>query len=59
MKVMTHPKELSRENIRLWLETFVKKLKRSSTRNDLDRLILSAERINLNIDDTMKNHKQK
>ena len=44
MKVNTHPKELTREAVEKWLENFKKKLKRTTSRDDLDRLILSVER---------------
>ena len=43
MRVTTHPKVLSRRKIKKWLKGFVKKLKRETTRGDLDRLILSVE----------------
>ena len=38
------PKELSRENVEKWLTEFTKKLKRTTTRTELDRLILSIDR---------------
>ena len=43
-RVTTHPKELTREAVKEWLEGFKKKLKRTTSRDDLDRLILSVER---------------
>ena len=39
-----HPRELSRYAVEKWLEDFKKKLKRTTSRDDLDRLILSVER---------------
>ena len=44
MEVTTHPEELSRECINKWLDNFKKKLRRTTTRDDLDRLILSLDR---------------
>ena len=43
-KVTGHPKELTKEVIKNWLDGFHKRLKRTTTRDDLDRLILSVER---------------
>ena len=45
MQISTHPKELTRESVKNWLQTFQKKLKRTTSRDDLDRLILSVERM--------------
>ena len=44
MKILTHPKELTRENLQKWRKEFVKKIGRTTTRTDLDRLILAVER---------------
>ena len=44
MKILTHPKELTRENLGKWRKEFVKKIGRTTTRTDLDRLILAIER---------------
>ena len=44
IKIKTHPKELTRENLEKWRKEFVKKVKRTTTRTDLDRLILAVER---------------
>ena len=44
MLVPTHPKELSREAVEKWLKGFKMKLKRTTNRDALDRLILSVER---------------
>ena len=44
MKIETHPKELTRENLEKWRKEFVKKIGRTTTRSDLDRLILAVER---------------
>ena len=43
-KVTRHPEELMREVIKEWLDGFHKRLKRTTTRDDFDRLILSVER---------------
>ena len=42
--MINQPKELSRENLKKWGENFVKKVKRTTTRTELDRLILAVER---------------
>ena len=44
MKILTHPKELTRDNLEKWRKEFVKKIGRTTTRTDLDRLILAVER---------------
>ena len=44
MRISTHPKELSRENLEEWRKEFVEKVKRTTTRTDSDRLILAVER---------------
>jgi hypothetical protein len=44
MEISTHPRELTRENLEEWRKEFVKKLKRTTTRRDLDRLILAVDR---------------
>ena len=44
MKILTHPKELTRDNLEKWRKEFVKKMKRTTTRTDLDRLILAVDR---------------
>ena len=49
MKI-TQPKELSRENLEKWGENFVKNVKRTTTRTELDRLILAVERRQFNYD---------
>ena len=43
MKI-TQPRELTRENVEKWGENFVKNVKRTTTRTELDRLILAVER---------------
>ena len=44
MKIITHPRELTRKNLEKWRKEFVKKLKRTTTRTDSDRLILAVDR---------------
>ena len=44
MHVSTHPKELTGKAVKKWVKEFKTKLKRTTSRNDLDRLILSVER---------------
>jgi hypothetical protein len=44
MEILTHPRELTRKNLEKWRNEFVKKLARTTTRTDLDRLILAVER---------------
>jgi hypothetical protein len=55
MKILTHPRELTRENLEEWRKIFVIKIGRTTTRTDLDlgskseihslsRLILAVER---------------
>jgi hypothetical protein len=44
MEILTDPRELTREKMEEWREEFVKKVKRSTTRTDLDRLILAVDR---------------
>ena len=44
MEISTHPRELTRENLEIWRKEFVKKLARTTTRTDLDRLIVAVER---------------
>ena len=45
MKMITsHPRELTKENLDKWLEEFLKKTKRTTSRTQLDRLILAVER---------------
>jgi hypothetical protein len=44
MEILTHPKELTRENLEEWRKEFVKKIGRTTTRTDLDRLLLAVER---------------
>ena len=41
---ITQPIQLSRENLEKWGENFVKKVERTTTRTELDRLILAVER---------------
>ena len=42
--MINQPRELSRENLEKWGENFVKNVKRTTTRTELDRLILAVER---------------
>ena len=44
MEITTHPKELTRANLEIWTENFVKKLRRRTERTDVARLISSVER---------------
>ena len=44
MKIISHPRELTKENLDKWLEEFLKKIKRTTSRTQLDRLILAVER---------------
>jgi hypothetical protein len=44
MKIKTHPRELTRNNLEKWRKEFFKKVKRTTTRTDLDRLILAVDR---------------
>merc|ERR1712176_370603 len=44
MRIETHPEQLSRANLEIWRKDFVKKLKRTTTRTDQDRLILAIDR---------------
>ena len=44
MKILTHPRELTREKLEEWGKEFVKKIGRTTTRTDSDRLILAVER---------------
>jgi hypothetical protein len=44
MKISTHPEVLTRENLEEWRKEFVKKMKRTTTRTDSDRLILAVDR---------------
>ena len=53
MKI-THPSELTRENVEKWGENFVKKAKRTTTRTELDRLILAVERRQFKDDDVAR-----
>ena len=39
-----HPRELTRKNLEIWRKEFVKKLARTTTRTDSERLILAVER---------------
>ena len=51
MEVLSHPEELTRDSIETWLEPFLKTLKRETSRDDLDRLILSIERMDFDDED--------
>jgi hypothetical protein len=44
MKISTHPEKLTRENLEKWRKEFVKKMKRTTTRTDSDRVILAVDR---------------
>ena len=44
MEILTHPRELTRENLEIWRKEFVKKIGRTTTRTDVDRLILAVDR---------------
>jgi len=44
MRVSTHPEQLSRDNLEEWRKELVKKIGRTTTRTDSDRLILAVER---------------
>ena len=44
MKVSTHPEKLTRESLEKWRKEFVKKMERTTTRTDSDRLILALDR---------------
>ena len=50
MKITTHPRELTEEVLEKWREEFVKKVKRKTSRTDVDRLILAVERREFEID---------
>ena len=39
-----NPTELTKDNLRNWITPFLGKLKKTTTRNDRDRLILAVER---------------
>jgi hypothetical protein len=52
MEILTHPKELTRENLKEWRKEFVKKIERTTTREDSDRLILAVERKEFKDQDT-------
>ena len=51
MLVPDHPEQLSRENINKWLVKFLPKLKRTTSRTEMCRLICSIERKNFTIDE--------
>ena len=42
--ISSHPRELTRENLDKWLEEFLKKIKKTTSRRQLDRIILAVER---------------
>ena len=44
MEILTHPTDLTRDNLEQWREQFVKKIGRTTKRTDSDRLILAVER---------------
>jgi hypothetical protein len=48
MEILTHPTDLTRDNLELWREQFVKKIGRTTKRTDSDRLILAVERREFN-----------
>ena len=48
MKTLPHPRELTRDNLKQWQTEFVKKIGRTTTRTDSDRLILAVERREFN-----------
>ena len=47
-----HPHQLTKESVDNWLKVFYKQLQRTSSRNHLDRLILSIERTDFNNTDS-------
>ena len=42
--ISTHPRELTEEILEKWRKEFVKKLKRTTSRTDVDRLLMAVER---------------
>ena len=44
MRISTHPKVLTRDKLEKWRKEFVKKMRRTTTRTDFDRLLLAVDR---------------